>query len=179
METVAVLGPPCSGTTAVTGLVALMGYDPCGPHYATDDGENTLEPHDLHSLLDKAVRIDRDEFVKIDFPDLEAWRETKGDKIVVKHPFLALFDVPWTKIIVKRRLDLIEGTRQRRKWAPMHGELGARDIYRRLERVSEGIVVDFERLRSDPMPVAERLAGYLGCKVPDEESVRAWIISPR
>ena len=167
MDEIAVIGPPCSGTTAVTGLIALMGYNLCGPHYDTAHGELTLEPHDLHEMLHSLVDPDTLE-VSGEF-DLQSWRKTKPERTVFKHPWLALFDIPG--IVVRRNLDDIEKTRKRRKWGRMYGAAGAEIIYAK----AQGFWVDFEDVKSHPMAMARVIATHLDAEMPEEEKIKAWI----
>lgn len=148
MQAIIVIATWGSGSTAVSGYLDRCGAYTCPPHVNTNDllTPNAYEP--LEYRIELAKLIDELSFKKIGNPEdfvkfFEAWWEIECAKsqnlglshILLKHP-LQSFVLPYLNrklkpsyLFITRPYDLIEKTRIRRKWHPIYGALGAKEIY--------------------------------------------------
>ena len=148
VEPIIIIATWSSGSTALTGFLHHCGAYTCPPHQHTND-ERT--PHAFEPLpYAKALRHLINEFTlkqQGDFhqfhsffknyidSELQKSKELGFETIALKHP-LQTFILPYLKrhlnpkfVFVTRPIDQIEATRVRRRWHPIYGALGAKQIY--------------------------------------------------
>lgn len=203
MQKVVILGAWASGTSAMAGILERMGYYTCPSHWITYDERTPIsyEPNALRDIvLPRMVEaelaykadLDRDALKR----DLAAWsaeEERKAEAagwrgLAIKLPHLAFF-IPevcavWDPdfLVVTRKLQDIETTRQRRAWQPYLGIKGAKAIYGKLFSdllaMQRGyLTTAFEELRGDPDREVDRIAAYLALTPGsyDRTKVLEWI----
>lgn len=137
-----------SGSTALTGFLHQCGAYTCPPHQKTNDERTPIAYEPL--LYADALRKLFDEFTLKKKGDFEIFRSFFEDfyikevamaeklgfeAIALKHP-LQTFILPYLNkflnpkyVFVTRPIEQIEATRVRRKWHPVYGAQGAKQIY--------------------------------------------------
>jgi hypothetical protein len=137
-----------SGSTALAGFLHQCGAYTCPPHFKTSDARTPIAFEPV--LYSDALRKLFDEFTLTKRGDFEVFRNFFEDfyykevskaqdlgfeAIALKHPLQTLilsylnnFLKP-KFVFVTRPIEKIEATRARRKWHPVYGAQGAKQIY--------------------------------------------------
>ena len=169
-----VLGPWSSGTSAVAGAVAALGANAHPPFVRLNDPRTKVsyESRALRQIFGEM--FDHKLLARIGTPRwidarLRVWA---GPGLsVAKVPMLTWF-LPevmsaWDArfVIVRRGLEAIEATRERRGWPSEYGRKGAERIYSLIRDGLPGSVprleVDFDTLLGQPVETGDRLATFL------------------
>lgn len=145
VHTLVVLGSFSSGTTALVGYLARLGAYTCPPHMRTND-PRTPDPHEPRALRDQLVSYIHEPTLKPQVEDLSGFRawfepwlaEQKAQAaasgythVVLKHPLAAFFIEDLAEVgqptflVMSRRFEAIEQSRQRRGWGAVYGKAGA------------------------------------------------------
>ena len=173
---VTVLGPWSSGTSAVAGIVAVLGAEAHAPFVRVNDPQT---PRSFESLaLRKIIEacFDHAGLQRRDVPPglVAHLRRWAGDAplSVAKMPALCFFIEEvlqaWEPlfIVVTRPVEAIEASRVRRGWPAEYGARGADVIYPLIEagvpRNAQRLDVDYERLKAEPEMVGAEIARFCG-----------------
>ena len=177
-----VLGPWSSGTSAVAAAVAALGGNAHPPFVRLNDPSTPVSyesrvlrqifgPCFDHTLL---ARIGMPRWV---VPRLRVWA---GPGLsVAKVPMLTWF-LPevlqaWDAqfLVVRRHLDAIESTRERRGWPSEYGRKGAERVYKLIAdgmpKTAPVLDVDFDELRSRPVETGDKIATFLDVPLAPEK----------
>ncbi|MFK7945538.1 MAG: hypothetical protein AB8B85_21880 [Paracoccaceae bacterium] len=175
-KVVVVLGPWSSGTSAVAGVVALLGAEAHAPFLRVADPST---PRSFESLALRGVLLDSFDHAGLRRLPLASDTTSKirnwaGDAplSVAKMPMLCFFlseiCAAWEPlfVVVHRSLNAIEASRLRRDWPEEYGSKGAKVIYPLIEAgIPEGarrLDVDYSELLADPAGQGARIARYCG-----------------
>ena len=203
MQKVVILGAWASGTSAMAGILERMGFYTCPSHWITYDERTPIsyEPNALREIvlpcMEEAELTYKEGLDRAALRNkLAAWIETEEEKaeqggwrgLAIKLPHLAFFlpevCAAWDPhfLVMTRRLNDIERTRQRRAWQPYLGAAGAKAIYGKLfgdllALQRSYLTVAFDELRGAPEREIDRVAAFIGLEPGkfDREKVLAWV----
>jgi len=191
MKLVIVSGPWGSGTTAVAGVLAHLGYAGFGPYLQIID-ERFGNSYEFMPFRELVLRLASEEALRLKVTSVEpinaelarfkqdvldqrygAFDPEHGPALFLKYP-LAAFILPWLaehfelrQLLVGRPLAEIEATRMRRRWAAHFGARGAQEIYpllltAMLEKAIPTQVVHYGELLRQPAATIRELARFCG-----------------
>lgn len=191
MKLVIVSGPWGSGTTAVAGVLAHLGYTGFGPYLPIID-QRFGNSYEFMPFRELVLRLASEEALRLKVTtvepihaELERFKQDVlaqrfGDydpdtspPLFLKYP-LAAFIMPWLaehfelkQVLVGRPLAHIEATRVRRNWAAQFGARGAQEIYPLLltamfDKAIPTLVVHHHELLSQPAPTISEIARFGG-----------------
>lgn len=189
---IVVLGPLGGGTSAVASVLHHLGVY-MGSRYDASYRElhQIWEDAEISALCRRAITLPSGQFqmepalfgekLRVWADDHRRAAHVAGLRPGVKHPLLCLaVDLladawgPFTPVVVDRPFAKIVATLNRLGWLEDEQEraesmrhlIAARDLSL---AGSAKVMVDFEELRADPVPVIRRLAGELGLDVTDAQ----------
>lgn len=193
-----VCGPWSSGTTAVSGMLSILGLNGLGPFFQTND-ERTKNSYESIAFRDMVMSVASEQTVSLTvereaaLAAVTAFRDrvVRGEfgefsddhPLFLKYPLSALLlreicQVFSTRLVyVLRPLREIEATRQRRNWSENLGAKGAGRIYSTMFDVliNHGVptlVLRYPELLAKPEFYARQLAAFSGVH-PDDPVVGA------
>jgi hypothetical protein len=186
-----VSGPWGSGTTAVAGVLAHLGYTGFGPFLTITD-PRFGNSYELMPFRDLVLRLASEEALRLKVTSVEpihaelegfkqeilaqrhgAYDPERSPPLFLKYPLAALI-MPWLaehfelrQVLVGRPLAHIEATRARRRWAPQFGGRGAQEIYpllltAMLDKAIPTLVVHHHELLRAPEPTIRDIARFGG-----------------
>ena len=169
-----VLGPWSSGTSAVAAAVSALGANAHPPFVRLNDPSTPVsyESRVLRQIIGPAFdheRLVRTGTPRWIVPKLRVWAgpELSVAKLPMLTWFLPEVLAAWDArfLIVRRHLDAIEKTRERRGWPSEYGRKGAERIYRLiadgLPKSVPVLEVEFETLRARPTETGDEIATFL------------------
>lgn len=186
-----VLGPWSSGTSAVARAVAALGANAHPPFTVLNDPRTPIsgESRGLRQIFGPC--FDHDRMIRTGTPlwataRLRIWA---GPGLsVAKIPMLAWFlpeiMAAWDCrfLIVRRTLEAIEATRERRRWPATYGRQGAERIYGLIKdglpRETPVQEVAFETLRARPEEIGDTIATFLDTPLAPDR-VRSVLLAPQ
>lgn len=203
MQKVVILGAWASGTSAMAGILERMGFYTCPSHWITYDERTPIsyEPNSLREIVLPCMEeaelaykpeLDRAALQRA-LADWSAAEEKKAEQggwqgLAIKLPHLAFFlpevCAAWDPefLVMTRRLNDIESTRQRRAWQPYLGAPGAKAIYGKLfsdllALQRSYLTVAFDELRGEPGREVDRIAAFIGLAPGgfDRDKVLSWV----
>jgi hypothetical protein len=190
MKLVLICGPWGSGTSAVAGSLARIGFHAPGPFFQSND-PRTPNTYECIPFIETVRKVVSCASLEISVPSRDAVIEELGSfregylrdacrqrgmsedgPILLKYPLSAViigeiarvFDT--RLIVVLRPLDQIEGTRKRRNWLPIYGEAGAKLVYTHIfnhivMRDTPAMVVNHGQLLKHPQHCLEEMERFI------------------
>ena len=202
MKLIIVSGPWSSGTTAVAGILASLGYTGFGPYLQIID-QRFSNSFELIPFRDLVLRLASEQTLRLTVSSVDpihdeltrfsqqvieqqygAYDPGRSPPLFLKYPLAALL-LPWLaehfelrQLLVGRPLAEIEATRVRRNWAPQYGAHGARELYpllltATLEKAIPTEVIHYAELLQRPEPAIRSIARFCGHDGTEEQARQA------
>ncbi len=202
MKLIIVSGPWSSGTTAVAGALAHLGYTGFGPYLQIRD-ERAANSYEFLPFRDLVLSLASEDNIRLTVASAEpihaalaafrqqildqefgAYDPASSPPIFLKFPLAALL-LPWLpdhfellQILVARPVAEIERTRLRRNWHAHHGVAGARVLYpviftATVEKAIPTQIVHYSQLLEKPEAVIRSMAQFCGYASSEEQVTAA------
>ena len=199
MKLIIVSGPWSSGTTAVAGALAHLGYTGFGPYLQIRD-QRAANSYEFIPFRELVLALASESNIRLAVSSAEpihaalaafkqqildqkfgAYDPASSPPVFLKLPLAALL-LQWLpdhfellQILVARPLAEIERTRLRRNWQVQHGAAGARVLYpviftATVEKAIPTQVIHYAHLLGQPEPVIRSMAQFCGYASSEEQT---------